>query len=153
MNLSLLVFVTISAAVVAWALAERFSSRLFWAVGAALTTIHSAAAFHVFYEWSHSTARELTTQQTATLTGITFSGGIYVNYLFLLVWDADALWWCLHRDSYLRRPRWLSHSVRGFLFFIIVNGAVIFADGYARLLGAVATMSVLHSWVIGRPRA
>ncbi|MBA3270509.1 MAG: hypothetical protein H0T71_08335 [Acidobacteria bacterium] len=137
------VFITISAAVAAWALAELFDARWFWAAGAALALIHSAAAFHVFYDWSHNIALEQTTGQTAALTGVAFAGGIYINYLFLAVWMADAVWWLVGPVSYKRRPRGLSLAVRGFIFFIIVNGAVVFADGLARGFGVVAVGAVM----------
>jgi hypothetical protein len=143
-----LVFATISAAVAAWALAEILRSRVLWAAGAALAAIHSVAAFGVFYNWSHDTARELTMRQTAALTGVNFSGGIYVNYAFLAVWIADAVWRLAAPMSYQRRPRTLTLAVHGFIFFIIVNGAVVFADGWARILGGVAVSAVALAWVV-----
>jgi hypothetical protein len=143
-----LVFATISAAVVAWALAEVLRSRVLWAAGAALAAIHSAAAFGVFYNWSHDTARELTMRQTAALTGVNFSGGIYVNYAFLVVWIADAVWRLAAPTSYQRRPRALTLAVHGFIFFIIINGAVVFADGWARTVGAVAVSAVALAWLV-----
>jgi len=132
------VFYTITAAVLCWAVAEALASRVFWTAGALLALLHSAAAFVVFYEGSHETARAETMRQTAELTGLEFSGGIYVNYLFLLVWLADAAWWWVAPASYKARPRALALAVRGFIFFVIVNGAVVFADGWARVVGLVA---------------
>jgi hypothetical protein len=44
----------------------------------------------------------------------------------------------------------VSIAVRGFIFFIIVNGAVIFADGWARVLGAASVMLVVASWFLKR---
>lgn len=141
----MLVFGTIALAVVCWALAEFLQSRVLWACGAGLAIMHSAAAFHVFYNWSHDTAREQTMQQTVALTGVNFPGAIYVNYAFLIVWIFDAAWWLAARASYERRPRALSFAIRGFIFFIIVNAAVIFADGYARAIGIAATTIVVGS--------
>jgi hypothetical protein len=138
----LAVFVSIAAGVVCWALGEARRSRLWW--------IHSIAAFSLFYGWSHETARRLTAQQTAALTGVDFAGGIYVNYLFLSVWLADAAWWWASPGTYAQRPRALSLSIRGFIFFIIINGAVIFADGLARLVGVVCVAIVLLAWTARR---
>ena len=142
-----IVFGSISAAVIAWALAEFLRSRWLWAAGATLAAIHSAAAFDVFYNWSHATARELTMRQTAALTGVNFAGGIYVNYVFLGVWIADAAWRLVAPKSYETRPRPLTLATHGFIFFIIVNGAVIFADGWARVVGAAATSLVIFQWL------
>src|SRR5688500_20160441 len=82
---------TVALSVISWSIAEFLRSRWLWAAGAGLMAIHSVAAFGVFYNWSHDTARELTMRQTAALTGVNFSGGIYVNYAFLVVWIAAAV--------------------------------------------------------------
>ena len=142
-----LVFLTISAAVLCWAAGETLRARVWWTTGAVLALIHSAAAFGVYYHWSHETARLATTEQTAALTGIRFSGGIYVNYAFLAVWLADAAWWWMSPRGYERRAPIVSMLVRGFIFFIIVNGAVVFADGWARVVGIVAASAVVLSWL------
>jgi hypothetical protein len=148
--LRLAVFVTIAAAVLCWAAGEAVRSRMAWVAGAVLALAHSLLAFHVFYGWSHDTARRLTMQQTAALTGLDFAGGIYVNYLFLASWMADAVWWVASRRTYESRPRLVSIAVRGFIFFIIVNGAVVFADGLARLVGIGATSLVVMTWLLKR---
>ena len=146
----LAVFGTISAAVICWAAAETLANRALWSVAALLALIHSAAAFMIFYDGQHEIARVETARQTAALTGIAFTGGIYVNYLFLVVWTADAVWWLLASDSYARRSRALSLAIRGFIFFIILNGAVVFADGWARIVGVVSVMLVVASWFLRR---
>jgi hypothetical protein len=134
------VFYTIAVAVLCWAAGEALASRAFWTAGALLALIHSVAAFIVFYGGSHEMARIETARQTAALTGVAFSGGIYLNYLFLVVWLGDAAWWWAAPTSYRSRPRALTLAIRGFIFFIIVNGAVVFADGWARLVGVLAVM-------------
>jgi hypothetical protein len=138
--LEIAVFATISAAVLCWALGEALQSRAFWTSGALLALIHSVAAFVVFYGGSHETARVETMRQTAALTGIEFSGGIYLNYVFLVVWLADAAWWWVAPVSYRARARAVSFAIRAFIVFIIVNGAVVFADGWARIVGLVALL-------------
>lgn len=148
--LPLLVFGSVALAVVLWALAEILSSRALWTAGAALMLLHSATALQTFYGGSHAIARQETARQTAALTGIEFSGGIYVNYVFLALWAGDAAWWWMSPASYARRPRWLSAVIRGFIFFIIFNGAVIFADGWARVVGATASASVVIAWFLKR---
>lgn len=145
-----LVFGTISMSVVCWAGAEALRHRRLWAAGALLAIVHATAAFVSFYGGSHETARVETMRQTAALTGFAFSGGIYINYLFLVVWAVDAVWWSATPQSYLRRPSALSFAIRGFIFFIIVNGAVIFADGWARVVGVASVMLVLVSWFLRR---
>jgi hypothetical protein len=40
----------------------------------------------------------------------------------------------------------VSVTIRGFIFFIILNGAVVFADGLARIVGIVAVSIVAVTW-------
>jgi len=138
-----LVFASISCSVACWAIGDAMRWRAAWMAGALLALTHSVAAFGFFYQWSHATAERLTTAQSAALTGVSFSGGIYVNYLFLAVWLADAFWWWLRPDTYDARPRAVSIAVRTFIFVIIVNGAIVFADGAARAVGIASTAVVV----------
>jgi hypothetical protein len=140
------VFVTVAGSVLAWAAGEGVPSRAAWSVGALLAIVHALLAFAVFYGWSHAVAREATARQTAALTGLAFAGGIYINYVFLLVWLGDAMWWWVAPRSYATRPGWVSVTIRGFIFFIILNGAVVFADGLARIVGIVAVSIVAVTW-------
>lgn len=139
----LLVFGTIALAVGCWAVGEAFRNRACWVLGALLTTVHSVAAFVTIYGGSHDIARRETARQTAALTGLEFTGGIYINYAFLLVWSADAVWWLASPRTYTSRPAPLSWAVRAFIFFIVFNGAVVFADGWARVIGTAAVALVV----------
>jgi hypothetical protein len=87
-------------------------------------------------------------QQTEALTGLRWGGGLYINYLFLFVWAGDALWWWVSPRTYQRRPAPISWLVRGFLFFMFFNGAIVFADGWMRVLGMIAVGIVGCSWLI-----
>ena len=136
------VFITVAAAVACWSAGEALRSRAFWTAGALLMLAHAVLAFGVFYEWSHAVARDLTMRQTAALTGLQFAGGIYINYLFLIVWLGDAVWWWLSPRTHAGRPVWASTAIRGFVFFMMLNGAVVFADGWARVLGVSAVALV-----------
>jgi hypothetical protein len=149
-----LVFGTIAAAVISWAIGETRRSRAAWTVGAVLTLVHAVAAFGVFYHWSHEIARTTTAQQTLA-TGIAFEGGIYINYAFVAIWLADAAWWWVSPRGYSARPQIVSAAVRGFIFFIVLNGSVVFADGWARLIGIAAIGSVIgaFAWKSLRPGA
>ena len=142
------VFVTIAGATGAWAGAELLRSRLLWSAGAVLASVHAVAAFAVFYGWSHDVAVAATARQTAALTGLPWGGGVFFNYAFLAVWIGDAIWWWRAPRGYAARPRAIDAAVRGFLFFMFVNGAVIFADGWMRLLGGLAVGVVSMTWCI-----
>jgi hypothetical protein len=117
-----------------------------WTIGALAAVLHSALAFQLRHGWSHGAAYADTARQTAAVTGLDWGGGLFVNYLFLAVWTADALWWWMAPDSFRRRARLLDRSVRGFLWFMFLNGAVVFARGWMRGLGAAAVLAVAAAW-------
>lgn len=142
------VFGSIAGAASAWAGAELLRSRLLWSAGAVLMSIHAVAAFAIFYGWSHDAAVAATARQTAELTGLAWGGGVFFNYALLAVWMGDAAWWWGAPRGYAARPRAIDAAVRGFVFFMFVNGAVIFADGWMRLLGGLAVGAVSMTWCI-----
>jgi hypothetical protein len=156
----MLVQLTAALAIVAWAAAEwlkrreprgRYSAaRAIWTAGVLLLAGHTLAAFHVVHGWSHRAAAVETARQTAALTGLSWSGGLFVNYAFLGVWAADAAWWWAAPASYRDRPSAIQTAVFVFFMFMFVNGAIVFADGAMRVLGAAAVTVVLWSWYRSR---
>jgi hypothetical protein len=140
------VFGTIAFATIAWALAICLRSRAWWTVGALAALVHVAAAFHVFHHWSHRSALVATAQQTGDLTGVFRGEGVFFNYAFLVVWLADTAWWWLSPSSHETRSRGVSTFIHGFLFFMFVNGAVVFADGWMRVIGIIAVGAVSIAW-------
>lgn len=144
----LTVFASIAAAIVLWAIVEvRDRGRAMWSAGALLAAIHAGAAFHVFHGWSHAAAWSATARQTAHVTGLEWGGGLLLNYAFLLVWVGHAATWWLRGTTALGGTR-LDLLIRGFLFFMFFNGAVVFADGVMRALGGAAIGAVALVWVM-----
>jgi hypothetical protein len=147
---------TIAVSIVAWATAEWMRrrgprdrdvvARAIWTAGVLLLATHTLAAFHIVHGWSHRAAAAETARQTAALTGIDWGGGIFVNYAFLAVWAADAGWWWASPDSYRSRSHTIETAVFLFFVFMFVNGAIVFAHGAMRVLGAAAVTLVLLSW-------
>ena len=122
----------------------RRASRLIWTAGCLLFWMHLAAAFHVYHEWSHAHAVAHTAAETKRLMGWEFGNGIWMSYLFVLLWTADAAWqWSVPLDA--RRPRWTRVAVHAYLFFIVFNGTIVFEDGPVRWAGIVccAALAVL----------
>ena len=141
----IVVFWTIAAAVAAWAASDVVhepAQRLLWTAAAMLTLVHSVAAFGTIYGWSHQTAVDATARQTRAVTGVDAGAGIYVNYAFLAIWLSDVAWWWLAPESYARRSTGLSRFMHGFVWFMFLNGAVIFADGWMQGLGVAAVTAV-----------
>jgi hypothetical protein len=115
--------------------------------GALAYLAHVACAFHFQHQWSHAQALIDTARQTAAVTGWNWGGGLWVNYAFSLVWIT-------HSTALLfQRP--LSSSmewgVRIVFFFMIFNGAVIFARPSVRLAGVAFCVLLAVAWWPARP--
>jgi hypothetical protein len=142
------VFGTIAVATIAWALGTSLASRGWWTVGAIAAFLHIAAAFHMFHHWSHQSAVLATARQTGAVTGVFRGEGVFFNYAFLVVWLADAAWWWLGPSSHETRSVGVSAAIHGFLFFMFVNGAIVFADGWMRVIGTIAVGLVIITWLM-----
>jgi hypothetical protein len=110
---------------------RRAFVRLLWALGWATMVVHTAAAFHIGHGWSHASAY----RHTEATAGV--GEGIFVNYLFVLAWGADAAWFVGFPASYFRRPRRVGWAVHGFLAFVTFNATVVYGSGVARWMGVV----------------
>lgn len=126
---------------------ERFTRVLCqsgWASGSVYCLLHIAVAFHLGHGWSHEAAWEHTKQAGG------YGDGIYANYLFALVWFADAAWACVALDSYCQRPRWLNWAIHGFLAFIVFNAAVVFGSWSSRKWFILLLLFMLAGFVFDR---
>lgn len=122
---------------------RRRAARALWTAGCLAFLAHVAAAFAFFHGWSHAHAYRETARQTRELFRIDWGGGLFLNYLFTLVWAADAAyWWRAGPDAYDRRRRPLAIALHAFFAFMAFNGAVVFARGAARW-AAVAAAALL----------
>jgi len=122
----------------------RSIARWCWTLGLLAYLGHVAAAFHHYYQWSHEIGIEETARQTRELTGFDSGSGLYLNYLFTIVWVADtAYWWVVGLSNYSKRSRWIGWIFHGFFVFMIVNGAVVFAQGPVRWIGTAILLLLL----------
>ncbi len=123
-------------------------ARLLWTLGCVVLWIHVGCAFHFQHHWSHAAAYIHTAEQTAAMTGVDWGGGVYFNYLLMLLWAGDALWWWLASNSYRQRPVAVNRLVVGFILFMAFNATVIFGSGAPRWI-ALAVWGVL---LLDRPK-
>jgi hypothetical protein len=122
------------------------AARLFWTIGCLAYLGHVAAAFHFAHGWSHARAHEHTAFRTWEVTGWRWGGGIYVNYLFTLVWVADAAWWWISVGAYQRRPAWVDAALYAFMLFVAFNATVVFGAGVIRWCGLAAVLLLGAAW-------
>ncbi len=116
--------------------AWRFGGMV-WMLGSVLLWAHLAAAFHEHHHWSHAHAAAETSRRTAALVGWSWGGEIYWNYVFAVVWSIDAFIWRLAPNASRRRPVAILAAIHAFMFFIVLNATVVFAEGAMRAAGII----------------
>jgi len=114
--------------------------------GCAAFLAHVAAAFHFYHHWSHASAYADTARQTAEFSGWNWGGGLYLNYLFALVWLGEVVWSWTNPNGSLQRPKWMTWVVRGFFLFMMFNGAVVFVRDGLRWFGLVLCLLLVGCW-------
>ena len=132
---SMIAMVVVLAAEMRGAKSTSLAISLLWLSGAMLALAHSIGALVTFHQGSQLAAFESTANQTQQLLGFRFGAGLFVNYLFVIVWQADAAIRLLMPKRYPDFPKWVRYSVTGFLVFIAINGAIVFQGGVTRYVG------------------
>jgi hypothetical protein len=115
-------------------------------LGCVIFLAHVTCAFHFYHSWSHSAAYADTARQTASLTGWHSGAGLYVNYLFGLVWILEAAWMWTKPNTYVTRSAKVTWFVRAFFWFMIFNGAFVFAHWPMRLYGLLLSLALIVCW-------
>lgn len=113
--------------------------------GLALCVTHIVIAMTSVHGWSHAAAIEATARSTEAVYGLRWGGGLFVNYLFVVVWAADT-WWSrpgADRPAGNRAVRWL---LRIFYAVVIFNATVVFARWPMRLVGVCLVIALLVAW-------
>ena len=124
----------------------RPAARILFLLGALTCVVHIVLTMSNVHGWSDAAAREATAAQTNAIYGIRWGGGVYVNYVFVAVWIADALQRLRAPASLARRSRALVWTLRAFYFVIIVNAAVIFATPGRRWMGMALCVLIAAAW-------
>jgi hypothetical protein len=146
---------TIVLSTMAWASAEYLNllrpdrwraARTLWTAGALLAAAHAIAALHIVYGWNQEAAIASTARQTAAVTGLNWGGGLYVNYAFVALWLTDAALWWRSPARYIHRTRLHRSALRAIFLFMFFNGAIVFANGAGRAVGAIAVLTVIVAW-------
>ena len=129
---------------------NRRIAKWVWGSGCDFNTLHILVAFHFTHGWSHAAAVEHVARQSEAVIGTPFGAGIWFNYVFTVLWIVDASWLWLKPESYTRRKKWVAWAIHGFLFFMVVNAAVVFAPDMVRVPSTVLCL-VLAVMFFRRP--
>lgn len=126
-------------------------ARLLFSFGGLVFLLHVVTAIWIHHGMSHSVAFEYTARRTEQLTGIASGFGLYLNYLFAVLWCAEIVWWHSAVVSYRSRATAISAGIHGFFLFMIANGAVVFVPWPRRALGIlVLVLCGLALWLRSR---
>src|SRR5262245_46896188 len=124
----------------------RRAARWSYTLGCMAYLAHVAAAFHFAHDWSYARAYEHTAERTEEVIGWRWGGGLYVNYLFTLLWAADVAWWWASPASYRARPVQVAAALHAFMLFLAFNATVVFGVGVIRWWGLAATFALAAAW-------
>ena len=121
-------------------------ARWAWTVGGLAMLAHIACAYHFYHGWSQDSVYRETARQTAEVFQLNWGGGVYVNYVFVVLWLLDVLWWWRGVDAYDQRPRAWVWAWQSFFLFIVFNATVVFKDGALRWIGLVMCVAMGAIW-------
>ncbi|HEY1601609.1 MAG TPA: hypothetical protein VGG64_18560 [Pirellulales bacterium] len=122
------------------------AARDCWTLALLCFLVHLSMAFHYYHYWSHAHAFE----RTREIGGV--GEGIYVSYLFTVVWALDVSYWWLRPTSYATRSAWLGIALHGFMLFIVFNSTVIYETGPIRWAGILLFGGLAAVWLATRRR-
>lgn len=128
------------------------NARWLWTIGCVFLWIHVGCAFQFYHHWSHEAALAQTARETAETTGLDWGGGIYFNYVLMLLWGADVLWWWLWPASYRSRPRAVGVAFHAFLAFMAFNATIVFEAGPVRHAGIAVVIGLVALAAMARGR-
>jgi hypothetical protein len=117
--------------------------RWAWTAGCLVYLVHVAFAFQFLHHWSHAAAVEHAARRTLDVVGFEFGGGIYVNYVFTLLWVADVgLWWRRSRAGTPVSPiyYWAIQAIFGFM---MLNATVVFGPAFWKWVAVAALVAIL----------
>jgi hypothetical protein len=121
-------------------------ARWCWTWALVCFYVHLGMAFHYFHQWSHAHALEHTRQ----VSGV--GEGIFVSYLFALLWGADAaIWWADPAGHQARSP-WIGRCLHGFMLFIVFNGTIVYESGLIRWAGVLMFLALAAVFIAGSQR-
>lgn len=125
---------------------ERLA-RLVWTLGCVSLVFHFFFAFNFYHHWNQADAYSDTARQTAAVVGLDWGGGLYINYIILILWIADTTWWWMKGlEKYRSRSRYLTLAWQALLLFIVFNATVVFKDGVMRWIGLLMSTLLILSW-------
>lgn len=129
---------------------ENRSAKWCWTLGLLFYLGHLISAFQFSYDWSHEKAYQDTALQTQEVIGWYWGGGLYVNYIFTIVWILVVVWWWTQSESRRSKHLWIDYSFFWFFAIIAINATIVFEQGIIRWFGLAACFFLGRLWLTKR---
>jgi hypothetical protein len=121
--------------------------RLLFTLGLVAMVAHSFLAFALRYGFSQEAALLDAARQIEEVVGRPSSPrGFYANHAFMAWWALEAASWWGAPQSYAARPLAIVWASRLLFAFMFANGAIVFARGPVRVLGALGMIAAFAAW-------
>lgn len=121
------------------------AARSCWIGGALLLVVHVVTAYGEAHGWSHAAAVEHTRQETLRRTGWDSGMGIWLNFVTVALWLAEAVRIAglpAGPESQNGASRFASLA-QGWIAFMLVQSAIVFADAPLRWVALLAALLLL----------
>jgi hypothetical protein len=128
---------------------ERMA-RLVWTAGCFLFLFHLACAFQFLHNWSHAAAMDHVARRTYEVIGVSWGGGIYVNYAFALLWVVDVVWWWLRAAQGQPTPAAYYWAVQAIFAFIFLNATAVFGPPFWKWIVAATLILLVAGRILFR---
>ena len=119
---------------------DRTYSR-FWLAAWLLCVLHVFCAFHFRHHWNHAAAIEHTAQMTERVVGLYWGGGLYINYIFLILWGISAVF---TSGFGVILPTGIDRSLHAFTAFMMFNATAVFGPVWWWIPAFLAVTTVVY---------
>lgn len=128
------------------------AARTTWIAGAALLVVHVVTAYGEAHGWSHAAAVEHTRQETLRRTGWDSGVGIWVNFVTVGFWLAEAMRLLRQPipEPTHRAPSRFAILAQSWIAFMMVQSSIVFADAPLRWVALAAALILLSMLAISR---
>ncbi len=128
-------------AMASWYLSKNGKiQNTFWMIGLMAFGVHIWSAFDGFYGWSLDTALDETARLTEEVTGWRSGVGLWVNFAFFAALAADFAMRVFREGGVCAKQ---NRIVEILVIFMMINGAIVFADGPVRWFGIVLLVGLV----------
>lgn len=111
-----------------------------WLIGSTAMWVHILGSYVVVHDWSHAAAIEATADESQRVTGIRAGWGVYVNFVFAILWSTYSVMLVRRRHV----PPRVDPLVFWFLAAMVSMSTIVFEQGWIRWIGIAAISTLVY---------